>query len=165
MQESRAMVVTAYLGRAPRKTQDNMTPRRRIAGTTLVEMLIAILLFAIILTGIFPIFLTVHDAPAQGDARVLAGLQALSLTEQLKNYTTAEPGTSDHLAADACVGCPGAPNCWALAVCDHDVTAMLDPSFRDRWNATMSYTVSEVASGSQIARQVKINVNWQISAQ
>jgi Tfp pilus assembly protein PilW len=77
-------------------------------GFSLVEMIIAILLTAIIVLGTFSALLMTKQDTSGGDNRILASLAERQLLEKLKNYQTADVSVSGPNLND------GTPRTWAL---------------------------------------------------
>ena len=135
--------------------------RNGIAGSTLVEVMISILLVATAVASTTPIMISAHIAPVEDDIRRQMSLSARQLKETLRNYNTPTPTIT--------LGAPGLPAwhlpedssciaCWALEDGDHDATAMVPASLRSAYNARMTYRVATVAAPG--AKEVRIYVAW-----
>ncbi|MBI3300195.1 MAG: hypothetical protein HYZ75_18665 [Elusimicrobia bacterium] len=139
-------------------------------GTTLVEVVIAILILSVVVAGFSSGLYAAIAGTKQGDARQQASLSARQLQEELKNYVTADPTTAEgapgsppwHLPGDACTGCAGGSACWALTeACTHDVSGRLPEEYRTGYLMTLRYRVDLVSSGGETLREVAIDVDWQ----
>lgn len=158
------------------------------AGFSLLEVLVAVLLTAIIVTGTFSGLLTTRKNAGRSDNRVLAAIAQRQLLETLQNYQTASNlgsdatsgpgggGNSWHLPGDACKPCSGpncspscgsnacAASCYALDVaCAHTVTTQYMPARLQNppLNGQMCYTVTDEsgAGGGDLTKfQPRVNV-------
>ena len=146
-------------------------PRRR-PGAVLVEIIIAVLVTSIAVSAIMSALLSAAMQSGRSTESEQASLYLNELLEDLRNYVTADtsPGAdapglpttgpqarpgekSWRLPGDAC-------ECWALNPGGHDVTEYLDPGFRAKYGARMSYTVSVKRINGQDTRQVDARITW-----
>ena len=152
-------------------------------GFTLVETLVAVLLIAIVVTSVFSLALTSKGASVKTGRREQALFYTRKAMEKLKAYVT---GDQDFAAAgpnrardqskpwampeDACGGCGGAGQCWALDPnCTHDLTQLLPQKLRDApVTMTLGYVVTNDPAGcvdrvgpTPCRKQVRFTVNWE----
>lgn len=144
------------------------------AGFTLVEVVIAVLVSAMMVTAFFSVALTTRVNAGRTDHKQVATQEAKRVLELLRNYVTDPEGVSGgwlalpgngQLPGDQC-------GCYALQAGVHNVTSLLDPAFVasvDPVNPpTMTYTVSNPGSGScpsgavfLSGKCVSVTVTWQ----
>lgn len=150
------------------------------AGFSLVEVMVAILLTAIIVTSVFAVAVTAQKSSGVFDRKVITNYAASQLLDRLRNYVTASTsgagtdrgpnGTGAQswtLPGDSCTGCGGSPNCYALdadEACLHDVTTMLPQTLRDPpYNMTMTYQVTDYPDNcapKDCKYEVDVNITW-----
>jgi hypothetical protein len=131
-------------------------------------MIIATVILAVAISGLCASLLAIQTWSTQERLKPTLSSYALELVEELKNYAAdrpiplpGAPGLpSWHLPGDTCQGCPGAPACWALETCTHDVSARLPAGLRNLHKARLEYTVSAIPSGAQVLHAVEIHVLW-----
>lgn len=118
-------------------------------GFTLVEVVVAMLVTAVVVTSVFAVAMTVKRGTAVSERRVAANNAGKELLEKLKNYVTPETGTwpgpgvggSWRLPEDSCGTCPA--GCYALRVgCEHDASSLIPARWRAApYNMTLRYQV------------------------
>ncbi|MFA5140450.1 MAG: type II secretion system protein [Elusimicrobiota bacterium] len=155
---------------------------RNCKGFTLVETLVAVLLIAIVVTSVFSLALTSKGASVKTGRREQALFYTRKAMEKLKAYVTGDetfaaagpnyardPGRPWAIPEDACGGCGGAGQCWALdPTCTHDLTLMLPAKLRDApISMTLGYAVTNDPPGcvdrtglSACRKEVRFTVNW-----
>lgn len=142
---------------------------RASRGSTLAEMVIATMLLAIVVVGVYAALYAAAAGTRHGGLRQQGALFARQLEEELKNYVTADtavlagaPGAPPwHLPGDACGGCSGGGSCWALAEgCTHDVTARLPAEYRDGYGMTLRYAVTLETVAGRTLRRARIDADW-----
>lgn len=149
-------------------------------GYTLVEVVVAMLLMAIMVSSVLSLALSSRQAGGKSDRRMEAARVSRELTGLLKNYVTGDPTTNliagpnannpvnswsldDNTRvppiSDSCT-C-GGPNVYALAPGTHTITGFLPGWFAATpYNATLKYYVgSETIDGSP-APQINVTVDW-----
>jgi len=166
------------------------TARRLQSGFTLVEVVIAMLVAAVVVTSVFSVSLTARKASAFSDRKIAANYAAKRLSDMLKNYVAADistPGNGPNgnwcLPGTVCTGCAAAPagcaltSCYALDMtsgCTINATAatsgsttLIPAAFTAApYNMTMTYTVKDengstgLGSLSTARPTVSITVNW-----
>lgn len=160
-----------------RKGGGGCSPRCRDpdrAGFTLVEVVIAVLVSAMMVTAFFSVALTSRMTAGRTDHKQAATQEAKKILELLRNYVTdpagygggwlALPG-SGQLPGDTC-------GCYALQAGIHNVTSLLDSAFVASVDPasppTMVYTVTNPGSGTCPStavfldgKCVKVVVTWQ----
>lgn len=146
-------------------------------GFTLVETVFAVLLISVVVTSIFSLALTSRGASKKTGKRAQALFYSRQAMEKLKAYVTADttlsigPSSNWKFPGDTCSGCTGSPNCWALANCTHDISAMLPATCSSSVqicqaapvSATLKYTVTAVpagCTGSKCSKSVRFSVSW-----
>ena len=156
--------------------------KRGCSGFTLVETLIAVLLIAIVVTSVFSLALTTKGVSVKSGRREQALFFTRKAMEKLKAYVTGDetfaeagpnyarnPGRPWAIPEDACTGCGGVGQCWALDPnCTHDLTLMLPTKFRSSHiNMTLGYTVTNDPPGcvdrtglTACRKEVRFSVNW-----
>lgn len=135
-------------------------------GGALVEVVIATLLLAITVTGVFAALLTAGTQSGSLVEREDASLHIDRLLDELRNYVTSDttptvdaPGTPAgaqrtwSLPGDSCA-------CWALQEGAHDVSARLPAALRAR-GATLGYDVSVVTVNGSPLRRVTARMTWE----
>ena len=137
----------------------------RAAGFTLVEVLIATLLLAVGVAGVFSVTLSARQQSKRHAGRDKINQYGRKLQEELKSYVTYTADTTPNSPADP-ARLPGGnkkhPNdtCgeWALSTaCTHDVTSMLpDELKRPPYNARLTYEVKKEG----LVRKVDIRMKW-----
>ena len=143
-------------------------PARRRGGFTLVEVTVAILVSALMVTAFFSVAVSSRMQAGRVDRRAAATQQGRRLLEQLRNYVgdsglTASLPNSGVLPNDSTSGGP-----WALANGSHTVTGLLssDPAFTGT-SATMTYFVFDGTAGCPVVASsiygkcVNVTVTWQ----
>lgn len=152
-------------------------------GFTLVETLVATLLIAIVVTSVFSLALTSKGASVKTGRREQALFYSRKAMEKLKAYVTGDqdfaaagpnyaqnPSKPWAIAEDACTGCGGQGQCWALDPnCTHDLTLLLPTKLRDApVTMTLGYVVTNDPVGcvdrtgpTPCRKQVQFSVNWQ----
>lgn len=122
-------------------------------GFTLVEVIVAILVTAVVVTSVFAVAMSVKRGTAVSERRLAANNAGKHLLEKLKNYVTPElahsgvpwpgPGVGSgwKLPEDNCGDCGG--GCYALATgCEHNASALIPQMWRDPpYGMTMKYKV------------------------
>ncbi len=90
--------------------------RRKIknGGFTLVEVVIAMLLTAIIVSGVFSLALTIRSGNVQTDRKLIADQYARQLTSMLKSYVTADCTGNPATTAMAPLNASGVHS-WSLS--------------------------------------------------
>ena len=144
-------------------------------GVALAEVLIATLLAAIIVAGVFGAALSSHQMIVRSDVRTQANAAAKLLSDRLGNYVAPDspvipagnipaafaPGACWNIVNPAVGGCPGG---WALSDGFHAVNFLLPVQLQNNNAATLSYTVCTcgVSCGGCPAgsKQITINVAW-----
>lgn len=133
----------------------------KAAGFTLVEVLIATLLLAVGVAGVFSVTLSARVQSKRHAGRDKINQYGRRLQEELKSYVTADPSNLQ--------GAPG--NSWrhpndtcgqpALSdACTHDVTSMLPAELKSApFNAKLTYQVSTVAKTGGL-KKVEITMTW-----
>ena len=145
-----------------------LTRRRRAAraadGYTLIEVAVAMLITAFLVTSVFSIALTGKSSGAINDRKLLAAAGVRQVSAKLRNYVTADsidsainlpgPGNGANswsMTSDGVTDSCG--NCYALASGPHELTGVLPAWFEAApYNARVSYTVdnSEVVTISLV---------------
>jgi hypothetical protein len=128
-------------------------------------MLVATVLMTVGVSALCAFLLSMKTWSEREKLRSALKLHALEIAEELKSYAADKPLPLPGLIpwqipGDSCLNCPGAPTCWALEPCTHDVSARLPVELRLAHGARMSYTVSAVTSGAQVLREVDVSVQW-----
>ena len=138
-------------------------------GFTLVEVIVAMMLLLIAISGVYAAMLTALTSFGSNEQRYQANIASRDLADTLKNYVTADlapvpgaPGSPAwHLPGDSCSGCPGGATCWALAVCTHDATQQLHPALQAA-GVRMNYVVVDTPApggGPLTLQHVTIHVD------
>ncbi|MFH2204500.1 MAG: hypothetical protein ABIJ96_15400 [Elusimicrobiota bacterium] len=132
--------------------------------------MIAVLLIAVVVTSVFSLALTSKISGVRTERRTAALLAIAQAREKIKAYVTDDQNISGPTAKwkipeDECgpsgnyaVGnCPA--DCYALDVCQHNVTKLLPVRERDDSSIQMrlTYTVTKVGDGHKVI----FNVTWQ----
>ncbi len=140
----------------------NSPLRSSRAGFTLVEVVIATLLLAVGVAGVFSVTLSARQQSKRHAGRDKINQYGRQVQEELKSYVTGNindtqgaPGGSWHHPSDTCGE-------WALSAnCIHDVTSMLPADLKAApYNAKLSYTVTVENLGSLKTRRVDIKMKW-----
>lgn len=133
----------------------------RSPGFTLVEVVIATLLLAVGVAGVFSVTLTARVQSKRHAGRDKINQYGRRLGEELKSYVTADitnlqgaPQNSWRHPNDTCTQ-------WALSeTCTHDVTSMLPLDLRSPpYNARLTYQVYAPVK-AQDPRRVEISMTW-----
>ena len=140
------------------------------AGFTLVEVVIATLLLAVGVAGVFSVTLSARQQDKRHAARDKINQYGRLLQEELKSYVTFEEELTNLQGAPK--GSWSHPKdtsqCrqWALSNgCTHDVTALLPPELKSApFNARLTYDVFVEALGpadnKRNVRRVEITMKW-----
>jgi Tfp pilus assembly protein PilV len=135
-------------------------------GGALVEVVIATLLLAITVSGVFAALLTASTQTGSLTEREQASQHVDLLLDELRNYVTSDtapspdapgepagPARTWRLPGDAC-------GCWALQEGAHDVSSRLPAALRAR-GATLAYDVSVVDVNGSPLRRVSAKLTWE----
>lgn len=140
------------------------------AGYTLVEVVIAMLLTAIMVTSVFSVSLTAKQGGGKGGRKLLASQGAKQIANQLRNFVTGDTSVSLANPPGSAFGgwgltgvggitdnCPGGgTSCWALQNGTHTLTGVLPAAFEAApFNARVSYYVTNTNPPS-----VTITTTW-----
>lgn len=149
-------------------------------GYTLVEVVVAMLLMAIMVSSVFSLALSSRQAGGKSERRMEAARITKEVTGLLKNYVTGDPTTTliagpnannpaNTWSLDDPTRVPpvtdtctcGGPNPYALAPGTHTIAGLLPLWFSGPpYNATLKYYVgSETIDGSP-APQINVTVDW-----
>ena len=120
--------------------------RRREAGFTLVEVVVASLVSAMMITSFFSIALTSRMQTGRSNRKLAASQQAARVLEKLRGYV-ADPTVynTGYLQLPNAGKLPGdASGVWALTPGLHDVSSLLntDPNFNGLPTFSMQYCVA-----------------------
>lgn len=160
----------------------------RARGSTILEVMIALLITALVVTAVFPVMLSSRTNLNRASRRRQGTVYAQNMMDQLKSYVGSVSLTSDfallpnsgHFRGpgaspawqDACTGCsnpnPPGPSCYALEVspavgppCTHVLDSMLPAEFRNApYNGELRYAVSPITEGSHTLYKVDVQVQW-----
>ena len=132
-------------------------------GFTLVEVVIATLLLAVGVAGVFSVTLSARVQSKRHAGRDKINQYGRRLGEELKSYVTGAdplkihqglPGGEHKHPDDTCTQ-------WALSeTCNHDVTSMLPQELRSApYNARLTYQVYAPAKAGD-PRKVEISMTW-----
>jgi prepilin-type N-terminal cleavage/methylation domain-containing protein len=137
----------------------------KAAGFTLVEVVIATLLLAVGVAGVFSVTLSARQQGKRHAGRDKINQYGRQLQEELKSYVTYTHSDTPNLPATS-RGLPRGQKkhpddtCgeWALSTtCAHDVTSMLPEDLkRAPYNAKLTYTVKMEG----LVRRVNIQMKW-----
>jgi prepilin-type N-terminal cleavage/methylation domain-containing protein len=136
---------------------------RRPRGHTLVEVVIAMLLIAIMTTLVLPTFLTGRISAGRSERRDAAADAVHRLSEELKNYVTADRSlvNGSGTGPDGW-SLPGdRSGNWALAPGLHDLDPAVWAAPLAPYQGALSYTVAVRATPSGPEPRVNFRVNWQ----
>ncbi|MBI3547433.1 MAG: type II secretion system protein [Elusimicrobia bacterium] len=143
-----------------------MIRKKRNAGFTLAEVMIAILLTAIVVTSVFGVCITAKQTSTRYDKKIVAKNAAQQVLAKLENYVAAANDSSASVLElsgpnQACGAC-GATSTWtlpipsdvcggcvhALASGAHTVTTLLPSKYQvSPYSMTMTYTVTDLNGG------------------
>ena len=129
-------------------------------GYTLVEVLVAVMLIATVVTSVFSLVLTAKMGVKKTGRRAEAMFLSRQYMETLKSFVTADvtqPGPFPGwvLPGDPC-------GCYALQNGIHVMTAALPTTFRSApVNGQLTYNVTDVPCGASTCKSVTFNVSWQ----
>lgn len=138
-----------------------MAPSGR-AGTTLIEVIIATLLFALVAVPVMSVALTGRMSSGRFDRRVAAAAAMRSMSESLKAYVTADPA----LAAGPGAGVDGwslpgdASGLRALAPGRHDLNVAQWAPVLAPYGGKVSYTVVAAATPLGPQPTATFSVTW-----
>jgi len=151
-------------------------------GFTLVEIVVAMLLTAIMAGSMFSLALTARQGGARGFRKLVADQAARQLSEQLKSYVTIDYASTSGIAGpgrgankwsmndttvvpniqDDCGTGSWPTDCYALALGNHNIKGYLPAWFAAApYNATILYTVSSAESityGTKTGNVLNVNV-------
>ena len=131
-------------------------------GGALIEVVVAVLILALTVPGIFGALLTASAQTTVSTEHERASLEVQSLLDELRDFVTANadpsaeaPGEAGtwHITGDDC-------GCWALQAGNHDVTTRLPADIRAR-GARMRYTVDVLMVNGQAVRRVNARLDWE----
>ncbi len=156
-------------------------------GFLLVEVIIATILIATMVMGVFMVVISGFTSSKSGSVRHRISLETRKVQEELKDYNSAEwtdptiegaPGIDGEkwrLAGDPCTVCPDTGTgpdgtCWALDDGDHCATYHIfylrgdaqDISFQQKYKAQIGYRVTSTAGNDGAKRNVEFNTRWTI---
>jgi Tfp pilus assembly protein PilV len=135
-------------------------PISRRRGGAMIEVVISVLILALAVPGIFGAMLSATGQTSVSVEQERAALEVQSLLEELRNYVTANPASSEGPGAAGGWVLPGdSCACWALQAGDHEATERLPRDLRDR-GARLRYTVDLVAVNGEPVRRVHARVDW-----
>ena len=139
-------------------------------GYTIVEVVVAMLLSAVMISAVFSIALSGRQTTARSDRRLVAAQAAQSMMQRLKNYVTGDysnaalgPNGSWTIAGDSDT------HGYALYPGTHNFvkTSGIVPDALMPYNGTLSYTVTQVTPLTppncvtpQCQVSVSVTVTW-----
>lgn len=133
-------------------------------GVTLVEVMIATLLSAIIISGVLISVLSSRTALARSDNKTQALAYLEKVADNLSNYVTADrTGNTAAYAPNANWDITGGSGCgsgWALQEgCDHTAQSLLPPEFTlPPYNGQVVYRITDMPDGS---KRVILTATWE----
>lgn len=133
-------------------------------GFSLIEVMIGTLLMGLVATSVFGVALSTSQNSGRIGRKTAASLVGRKIMEQLKNYVTADTiGTTGPGAAPNGWGFPGDDcACYAFSTGTHnlDATLWLPELAGPPYNAKLSYTVTNAATGNGNQPTVSLNIGW-----
>ena len=129
---------------------------RKNAGFSLVEVIIATVIFSIASVGLFSTFSSMREASARSERRLQAAYYAKQLLEDLR------------AKVDQSIWGAGANPVWGLITCDATwiiwpaAWGGTSPLLNSPYFANVNYRCTEIAPGLPGAgsRQVELRINW-----
>lgn len=157
--------------------------RRRSNGYTLVEVVIAMMLMAVMVSSVFSVVLSTKQSGGKSDRKLAASQASKEMTTMLKGFVSdptarglGEPidgpntnnGVNEWALDDAtqsppitCAHGTLGPNHYALAAGTHTVTGVLPSWFAGPpYLGTMRYFVNVAVVNGQDVPQVAVQVDW-----
>lgn len=140
-----------------------MKSRRLDRGHTLIEVVVSMLLIAVMAALSMPAFLTGRMSEGRSQRRDAAADAVQRLSQELKNYVTADRSIVNGPGAGADGwSLPGdRSNTWALAAGQHDLDPALWAAALTPFQGTISYAVTVRATPSGPEPTVTFQVGWQ----
>jgi len=134
-------------------------------GVSLIEIIVASMLLVTVAMAVSFLLLSTLTGHQREEATHNVSLGAKKLREMLKSYVTADtsvvlnaPGSPAwHLPEDS-----SCASCWALEEGTHEATSLLPLSFREKYGATMKYSVKKELFNGREVRNVRISVDWSL---
>jgi prepilin-type N-terminal cleavage/methylation domain-containing protein len=143
-----------------------MIRTRRQEGFTLVEIMIATLLIAIMTTGLCSVALNSRKGVGPAKRKIAAAEAGRRLLEQLKGYVTADKDSGDlpgpgagskgwTLPGESC------GDCFALSAGTHELDpGIWLPSDLASYNGKISYAVTSLSTPNGNQPTVKLTITW-----
>ncbi len=141
------------------------------AGSTFLEVVIAMLLVAVMASSVFSVALTAMSGGGQTMREFVADQASRQLSQTLKNYVTGDNtstwirgpgGGANAWSMDnptAGINDTSCVNCYALSDGTHTITGYMPGWFESTYNGTLSYWVDRPQAGVNMPIVV-ITVKW-----
>jgi prepilin-type N-terminal cleavage/methylation domain-containing protein len=143
--------------------------RRKEDGFTLVEMLIAMLLMAVVMVSLAPAFYGTLRAAASSRARTVATGAATTATEVMRSlpYWTVGYTSADYQTGGAGYACAGASGSPVVTVTTSDIDTLATTETLGPITYSIRRCVywanSSIAADTDAYKQVVVTVSWQVA--
>lgn len=166
------------VSRRRRTSQQHSFKASAQGGYTLVEVMVAMLITAIMVTSVFSVALTVKTGGNKGASKLRAGAMTRQVAAILKNYVTAELGNASTVTIPGpCAGAvnnwsmtcngiidtcpaPGGNDCYALAPGTHTLSGVNTVFEATPWFAQTKYHVQVNVVNGMPMPAVSITTTW-----